>query len=169
MKQSLSAAEWRERCARRIRELDRQISESEAETIAQDVYDFERTRAMLPEDAADFVAEQMSRTEPPRFERRSKERSDDRAAHALDPALPEDRAEERLLRFPGGRTGGGAHMLAPESTLSGGLVVDRKDCACRRPRRGRPVARGDGEIDRRPAGGDIVLPAPPTGAWAAVT
>ena len=76
MKQSLSAAEWRERCARRIGELDRQISESEAVTIAQDVYDFERTRAMLPEDAADFVAEQMSRTEPPRFERRSKERSD---------------------------------------------------------------------------------------------
>ena len=76
MKPSLSAADWRARCARRIRELDGQISESEAETIAQDVYDFERTRAMLPEEAADFVAEQMSRAEPPRFERRSKERSE---------------------------------------------------------------------------------------------
>ena len=76
MKQTLSAAEWRERCARRIRELDRQISESEAQTVAQDVYDFERTRAMLPEEAADFVAEQMSQAEPPRFERRSKKRSE---------------------------------------------------------------------------------------------
>ena len=76
MKQSLSPAEWRERCARRVRELDRQISESEAETIAQDVYDFERTRAMLPEEAADFVAEQMGRAEPPRFERRSKKRAE---------------------------------------------------------------------------------------------
>ena len=75
MKPSLSAAEWRERCARRVREIDPQISESEAETVAQDVYDFERTRAMQPEEAADFLAEQMRQAEPPRFERRSKERS----------------------------------------------------------------------------------------------
>ena len=71
---TLSAADWRERCARRIREIDSNISETEAETVAQDVYDFERTRAMQPEEAADFVAEQMSQAEPPRFERRSKER-----------------------------------------------------------------------------------------------
>ncbi len=76
MKPSISAAEWRERCARRIREIDGQITGIEAETVAQDVYDFERTRAMQPEDAADFVAEQMNRAEPPRFERRSKERTD---------------------------------------------------------------------------------------------
>jgi hypothetical protein len=75
MTTTLSSAEWRERCARRIRELDGQMSESEAETVAQDVYDFERTRAMQPEEAADFVAQQMSQLEPPRFERRSKERS----------------------------------------------------------------------------------------------
>ena len=74
--QTLSTTEWRERCARRIREIDENITESEAETVAQDVYDFERTRAMQPEEAADFVAEQMSRVEPPRFERRSKERAD---------------------------------------------------------------------------------------------
>ena len=73
--QNLSAAQWRERCARRIREIDANISESEAETVAQDVYDFERTRAMQPEEAADFLAEQMRQAEPPRFERRSKERS----------------------------------------------------------------------------------------------
>ena len=67
---------WRERCARRIRELDPKMSESEAQTVAQDVYAFERTRAMQPEEAADFVDEQMNRTEPPRFERRSKDRAD---------------------------------------------------------------------------------------------
>jgi len=73
---TLPAAEWRERCARRIREIDANITESEAETVAQDVYDFERTRAMQPEEAADFVAEQMNQAEPPRFERRSKERAE---------------------------------------------------------------------------------------------
>lgn len=73
--QNLSSTDWRERCARRIREIDDNISESEAETVARDVYDFERTRAMQPEQAADFVAEQMSQAEPPRFERRSKDRA----------------------------------------------------------------------------------------------
>lgn len=72
--QPIEAGEWRERCARRVQELDGRITEDEAQTVAQDVYDFERTRAMLPEKAADFVAEQMSQTEPPRFERRSKDR-----------------------------------------------------------------------------------------------
>ena len=74
--QTIEASEWRRRCAMRIREIDDLISEPEAQTVAQDVYDFERTRAMLPEEAADFVAEQMNRAEPPRFERRSKDRSD---------------------------------------------------------------------------------------------
>jgi hypothetical protein len=74
--QAIEAGEWRRRCALRIREIDDRITEPEAQTVAQDVYDFERTRAMQPEEAADFVAEQMSRTEPPRFERRSKDRRD---------------------------------------------------------------------------------------------
>ena len=74
--QTLSPADWRERCARRIREIDADITETEAETVAQDLYDFERTRAMQPDEAADFVAEQMRQSEPPRFERRSKERSE---------------------------------------------------------------------------------------------
>jgi hypothetical protein len=73
--QPIPADQWRQRCARRIREIDAEITEAEAETIAQDVYDFERTRAMQPEEAADFLAEQMSQAEPPRLERRSKERS----------------------------------------------------------------------------------------------
>ena len=72
--QAIEAGEWRQRCAQRIRELDDGITEIEAQTVAQDVYAFERTRAMLPEEAADFVAEQMSQPEPPRFERRSKDR-----------------------------------------------------------------------------------------------
>ena len=74
--QTVPADEWRRRCARRIREIDAEITETEAETVAQDVYDFERTRAMQPEEAADFLAEQMSQAEPPRFERRSKKRSE---------------------------------------------------------------------------------------------
>ena len=73
--QPIPVEQWRERCAIRIREIDPEISESEAQTVAQDVYDFERTRAMQPEEAADFLAEQMNQAEPPRFERRSKERS----------------------------------------------------------------------------------------------
>jgi len=72
----IPADEWRDRCASRIRELDLKITDSEAETVAQDVYDFERTRSMQPEEAADFVAEQMSKAEPPRFERRSKDRAE---------------------------------------------------------------------------------------------
>lgn len=72
----IEADEWRERCARRVCELDAKISPDEAQTVANDVYDFERTRAMNPEEAADFVAEQMSQTEPPRFERRGKDRAE---------------------------------------------------------------------------------------------
>jgi len=74
--QTLEPSEWRSRCARRIAELDDDISPVEAQTIAQDIYAFERTRAMAPEAAADFIAEQMSRTEPPKFERRSKDRAE---------------------------------------------------------------------------------------------
>jgi hypothetical protein len=66
--------EWRARCARRIMELDPQITADEAQTIAADVHAFERTRAMSPEAAADFIADQMNRPDPPRFERRSKDR-----------------------------------------------------------------------------------------------
>ena len=70
----LDPNQWRARCAHRITVLDDQITGSEAQTVAEDVYAFERTRAMEPEDAADFVAEAMGRTVPPRFERRSPNR-----------------------------------------------------------------------------------------------
>lgn len=67
----LAADEWRQRCARRITELDDEILPDEAESIAADFYEFERTRAMGPESAADFVAAEMARPEAPKFERRS--------------------------------------------------------------------------------------------------
>ena len=91
--QTIPASEWRQRCARRIRQIDPEITESEADTVAQDVYDFERTRAMPPEEAADFLAQQMSQAEPPRFERRSKDRS---------PTAPLMRSILRYLTEPKG-------------------------------------------------------------------
>jgi hypothetical protein len=74
---TISAEEWRERCAQpdpRARSGDQR--ERSADRPPRDVYDFERTRAMQPEEAADFLAQQMSQTEPPRFERRSKKRAE---------------------------------------------------------------------------------------------
>ena len=63
--------DWRIRCARRIAELDQDITRIEAERLAKDVYAFERTRAMSPEEAAEFVAIEMSRPDRAPFERRS--------------------------------------------------------------------------------------------------
>jgi len=64
-------AAWRERCAQRIRELEGQMPETEARRLAAEVHAFERTRAMPPEEAAEFVALEMSRAERARFERRA--------------------------------------------------------------------------------------------------
>lgn len=71
----LSADEWCERCAKRFAELDTQLATNDAQQIAQDVYAFERTRAMNPEAAANFVAFEMNRPDRARFERRSVDRS----------------------------------------------------------------------------------------------
>jgi hypothetical protein len=65
------AADWRTRCAQRIAELDQDLSRIEAERLARDVYAFERTRAMSPEAAAEFVAVEMSRPDRAPFERRA--------------------------------------------------------------------------------------------------
>jgi hypothetical protein len=65
------ATDWRIRCALRITELDQDISKSEAERLARDVYAFERTRAMTPEAAAEFVAVEMTRPDRAPFERRA--------------------------------------------------------------------------------------------------
>ncbi len=66
---------WRERCMRRIIELDPQLSESEAREIAADFQAFERTGVMEPEAAADFVVSEMSHPDSPRFERRVRSRT----------------------------------------------------------------------------------------------
>ena len=66
----LEATEWCDRCARRVRDIDPQLSESEAMEIARDFNAFERTAKMEPEAAADFVHSEMGRQDVPRFERR---------------------------------------------------------------------------------------------------
>ena len=61
---------WLERCARRISEVDAGITQPEARRLARDFHRFERTRAMAPEDAVDFVARELAKPEPGPFERR---------------------------------------------------------------------------------------------------
>ena len=68
---TLDPVDWRNRCAQRIAEIDQDLSRIEAERLAKDVYDFERTRAMSPEAAAEFVAVEMSRPDRAPFERRA--------------------------------------------------------------------------------------------------
>jgi hypothetical protein len=65
---------WRSRCAQRIAELDQDIPRIEAERLATDVYAFERTRAMSPEAAAEFVSAEMARPDRAPFERRAQSR-----------------------------------------------------------------------------------------------
>ncbi|MEO8836595.1 MAG: hypothetical protein ABI364_07625 [Caldimonas sp.] len=72
--ETFDATDWRARCAQRIAELDQDISRVEAERLARDVYAFERTRAMAPEAAAEFLAIEMRRPDRAPFERRSASR-----------------------------------------------------------------------------------------------
>ena len=69
--EALDPTAWRSRCAQRMAELDPDLTRSELERLAQDVYAFERTRAMEPEAAAEFVSIELSRPERAPFERRS--------------------------------------------------------------------------------------------------
>ena len=69
--EALDPTAWRSRCAQRMAELDPDLTRSEAERLAMDVHAFERTRAMEPEAAAEFVSIEMSRPERAPFERRS--------------------------------------------------------------------------------------------------
>ena len=68
---NLDSATWRSRCAQRIAELDHEISRMEAERLARDIHAFERTRAMSPEAAAEFVSVEMARPDRAPFERRA--------------------------------------------------------------------------------------------------
>ena len=72
--EALDTTTWRSRCARRIAELDPDLTRSEAERLAGDLHAFERTAAMSPEDAAEFVSIEMSRPERAPFERRARPR-----------------------------------------------------------------------------------------------
>ena len=65
---------WLERCARRISEVDVDIAEGEARRIARDIQRFERTGAMPPEAAVDFVARELAKPRPGPFERRRADR-----------------------------------------------------------------------------------------------
>ncbi len=73
--EALDPATWRSRCALRMAELDPDLTRSEAERLAKDVHAFERTRAMEPEAAAEFISVEMSRPERAPFERRSAART----------------------------------------------------------------------------------------------
>ena len=88
---TLSADQWCERCANRFMELDPKLAVSDAQQTAQDVYAFERTRAMTPGEAADFVVAEMSRPDHAQFERRSVDRStQQRFLRKILRALPGD-------------------------------------------------------------------------------
>ena len=69
--EDIDPASWRSRCAQRLTELDPDLTRSEADRLAKDVYAFERTRAMAPEAAAEFVSIEMRRPDRAPFERRS--------------------------------------------------------------------------------------------------
>ncbi len=69
--EALDPTAWRSRCAQRMAELDPDLTRSEADRLAKDVHAFERTRAMEPEAAAEFISIEMSRPERAPFERRS--------------------------------------------------------------------------------------------------
>ena len=71
---SLPSAEWIERCAQRIVQVDQQIADNEARGLARELRHFERTAAMVPEAAVDFVAAELARPAP-RFERRAAARA----------------------------------------------------------------------------------------------
>lgn len=71
--QTDDASHWRERCAQRLQHLDPDLGPSDARRVAQELWGFERTRAMPPDDAADFVNREMQ-LDRPRFERRVKPR-----------------------------------------------------------------------------------------------
>ncbi len=70
---TLPLSDWIERCAERIVQLDQQIAKDEARGLAEELHQFERTAAMPPEAAVDFVAFELSQPAP-LFERRAEPR-----------------------------------------------------------------------------------------------
>ena len=70
----IESEEWMLRCAKRIAEVDPDISLDEARRIAADMNGVERLSAMTPESAVDFVRHQLIAGLPDRYERRSRSR-----------------------------------------------------------------------------------------------
>jgi hypothetical protein len=70
---TLTPSEWIARCASHLVQIDPQLSSDEASGLAHEFHQFQRTAAMTPEAAADFVASELASARP-RFERRSAER-----------------------------------------------------------------------------------------------
>lgn len=64
------AGAWIDRCAARLAELDAELPRDDALRIAGSMHGFERTAAMAPEAAAEFVAAAMRTGGITRFERR---------------------------------------------------------------------------------------------------
>lgn len=58
------------RCIRQIRLVEPELNEEEAADVAQQLFSFERTVAMPPEKAVEFVVSELAGLTP-RFERRS--------------------------------------------------------------------------------------------------
>jgi hypothetical protein len=71
----LPADQWVERCARRITQVDADIGDAEARRLAREFHRFERTRAMDPEAAVDFLARELSDPARGPLERRRTDRA----------------------------------------------------------------------------------------------
>jgi hypothetical protein len=65
---------WIIRCASRLVDFERDLPYDEAVKIARAMKAFERTGAMEPDAAVEFVAHEMHKSGSPRFERRAAQR-----------------------------------------------------------------------------------------------
>lgn len=70
----ISQADWIDRCVQRLAEVDHTMDGAESMRLAQEMEQFERTRAMAPEAAVELLAEVMSHPGSARIERRLKPR-----------------------------------------------------------------------------------------------
>jgi len=62
---TLTQAHWIERCAWYLVRAVPDFAPDEANTLARKIYEFERTSAMPPEAAVDFVAQQIAHADAP--------------------------------------------------------------------------------------------------------
>jgi hypothetical protein len=69
----LSPSDWVARCIQQLRIADQGLSAEDAANVAQQLLAFERTGAMQPENAVDFVVSELAMPTPC-FERRSPSR-----------------------------------------------------------------------------------------------